>query len=150
MKNQKTFAEAEADCLPKTKAVADTSHRSQLFFSDNLFELDYVSSLLEGDSYWLGIDDRDKNGTWITSLNVEYSDPSAFFVTGDARSLPCAEVRVNGGGFASSAECSTKHRVVCETKPLSDPPDYPCPKDYIPYKDKCFMPNPQKSHLIMQ
>ena len=33
---------------------------------------------------------------------------------------------------------------MCETQQLNQPPDYPCPSDYIPYKDLCLMPNPQR------
>ena len=119
-----------------------------MFFSTSRLDLEYVSSLVgdlsHGESYWIGIDDRDKNGTWTTSLGVKHSKLSPFFVGGDAGTNPCGYVKSNSGGFASSTDCNIKHLYVCETQQLGEAPDYPCPDRYIPYKDKCLMPNPQR------
>ena len=138
-----TFSEAEVKCLPESS----WPHRSQLFFSDSPFELDYVSSLINekyaGEAYWIGIDDRDKNGTWTTSLNKMYPKDSSFFLGGDAGSDACAKVESESSGFAKSADCSEQHYYICETQQLGQVPDYPCPKDYVPYKDECLMPNPR-------
>jgi len=40
-----------------------------------------------------------------------------------------------------SDDCSMQYYFACETTPLSLPPDYPCPKGFYPYKDKCLAPS---------
>ena len=140
--NKVTFAEAEANCLPPST----WPHRSQLFFSEDHNDLDYISSLVDddhsGESFWVGIDNR-HGGWWKTSLNQKYTKVSAFFEPNLAPK-PCGYVRSGSGGFVSSHDCNLKHHYVCETKQLLEAPDYPCPKEYIPYKDKCLMPSPQR------
>ena len=142
--NKDTFANAEASCLPKP----NWPHRSQLFFSEFHKDLDYVSSLVQdahsGEPFWVGIDDRDGNNRWGTSLKQKYLKTSSFFTDSRAGNKPCGVVTPNSGGFISTHDCNLKHYFVCETKQLNHPPDYPCPSDYIPYKDMCLMPNPQR------
>ena len=142
--NRATFAEAETNCLPHSS----WPHRSQLFFSTQPRDLDYILSLVDdaytGESFWVGIDDRDDDAQWITSLNRPYPKNSTFFSDGDAGSKPCGYVKSGSAGFVTSSDCSLKHYYVCETQQLDQAPDYPCPRDYVPYKDECFMPNPQR------
>jgi hypothetical protein len=118
-----------------------------LFFSEDHHDLDYISSLLDddnpGESLWIGIDNRAKSG-WTTSLNQKYSKDSAFFEPDLKPKTGCGYVKSGSGGFVSSRNCNLKHHYVCETKQLWEAPDYPCPNEYIPYKDKCLMPSPQR------
>ena len=97
-----------------------------------------------GEPFWVGIDDRDGNNKWGTSLKQKYSKTSSFFTGSNAGSKPCGYVKPDFGGFISTHDCNMKHYFVCETQPLSQPPDYPCPSNYVPYKDMCLMPNPQR------
>ena len=123
-------------------------HRSQIFFSEYHHDLDYVFSLIvdayPGQSYWLGIDDRDNDGEWITSTNRNYSTSSKFFVNENAGDNNCGYVGDDPSGLASSSDCTFKRYYVCETKTLEHAPDYPCPKNFIPYKATCLMPSPQR------
>ena len=119
-----------------------------MFFSEDRFELEYVSALINeaypGEPYWIGIDDRDGNGTWTTSLSQKHSKYSPIFADANAGSKSCGYVRPNSGGFASSSDCNLKFYYVCESQQLNEAPDNPCPNEYIAYKDKCLMPSPQR------
>ena len=123
-------------------------HRSQLFFSEDPHDRNYVLSLVDdaypGESFWIGIDDRNGNGNWTTSLNKVYPKLSTLFVDGDAGSKSCGYVMSSSSGFISSGDCILTKYFVCETQQLNKAPDYPCPNEYIPYKDKCLMPSAQR------
>ena len=61
-----SFGTAESECLI---SWPDWTHQGHLFFSTSRQVLERVSSLvvekMSRDSYWLGIDDRDKDGEWV-------------------------------------------------------------------------------------
>ena len=103
-----------------------------------------MEDLHPGKSYWVGIDDRDEDDEWITSLNMIYTKSDQFFANGDVGTKQCGFVDSGSSGFVSSSDCSFKKHYVCETEKLDKAPAYPCPNNFIPYKDRCLMPSPQR------
>ena len=142
--NKATFAGAEANCMPPFS----WPHRSHLYFSEDSHDRDYVLSLVDdaypGESFWIGIDDRNGNENWTTSLNQNYPKLSPLFVDGDAGSKSCGYVMSMSSGLITSGDCILTKYFVCETQQLNEEPDYPCPNEYIPYKGECLMPNAQR------
>ena len=141
---QSTFAEAEVNCLPPST----WPHPSQLFFSGSKNDLEYVLSLVQDvypeESYWTGIDDRNGDEEWITSLSHNYSQASNIFNNVNSREGSCGFVEPGYNGAISMGDCTYKKHYVCETDQLNKAPSYPCPTNYIPYKNMCLMPNPQR------
>jgi hypothetical protein len=43
--------------------------------------------------------------------------------------------------YLSSDDCTTAYYYACETTPLTQPADYPCPSGFFPFKNECFNPN---------
>ena len=104
-----------------------------------------VEDAYPGESYWVGIDDRDGDEVWTTSLNQNYSKSDPIFGNNYDASKPCGLLHSGSNGLITLSNCKSKNRYVCETEKLDKPPTYPCPNEYIPYKDKCMMPNPKRN-----
>ena len=40
-----------------------------------------------------------------------------------------------------TTKCNRLHTAVCMTEPLYSPPDFPCPREFYPYKGQCLYPD---------
>jgi hypothetical protein len=91
--------------------------------------------------FWIGLDDRKENGTWVTSfadqsVDVGHSHWLDGYPTGSGL---CGEIQGPNGGFFSSATCKSLKAFACQSSPLDIMPDNACPLDFIPYKSLCFV-----------
>ena len=138
-----SFEEAEITCLPDPGESG--LYQSELMWTTEQHHYEYIGRIVKEktgeEAFWIGLDDRSNSGTWETSLgnqNIAQSHP--FWKAGSTGFgyKKCGIIPGPNGGYFTPDLCEELHPFVCQTKPLTSPPDNSCPLDYVPYKGKCI------------
>ena len=97
--------------------------RSHLYFSENSPDRDYLLSLVDdacpGEYFSFGIDDRNGNENWTTSLKQNYPQLSALIVDGDSGSISYGYIMSMPCGFITSGDCILTKYFICKTQQLN-------------------------------
>ena len=139
---RETFASAEASCLLSS---SEWPHSSQLFLPNGTFLIDYFAEELHGKSYWVGLDHRDEDKGWTTSMGKQLSHDLMYGnITRADKDHDCAYIKSNKDGrpLISSSKCSARKRYVCQTWSLRVPwmkAEGTCPDGHSSYKGACLM-----------
>lgn len=136
-----TFAQAESLCMPEP----ESAYESQLMYTENPKHWDYVARLVEDQvglkSFWAGISDRDKDGSFLSSFGENITTKSPIFVTNGELGSNCGNVHRGKNGYIETGYCEDKQPFVCSSRPYYFKPDYHCPKNFYPYRGNCYFPN---------
>ncbi len=144
--NELPYTQADAACIPPK----DSLWESRLAWTSKLEHFDFISYLakeqLGATSVWVGASDRDADTFFVNSLATNITATSELFHADIDPSLqPCVHVNFGDGGYLRTDKCKLEKAVVCMSRPIFTQPDFPCPYDFFPYRDKCLSPDQRQS-----
>ncbi|TRY78752.1 hypothetical protein TCAL_06219, partial [Tigriopus californicus] len=143
--DQMSFTNAEIQCASPSDERG--AFKSQLMWTEKKQHFEFVGRILRQSvgttDFWVGLDNRKEGNAWETShgdRNISESHPIWSTSSTFSPDKQCAKIPGPNGGFIEPTSCQNGLSYVCQTIPLDQDPDNPCPMGFISYKRLCLKP----------